>query len=348
MDQDNEKITKKQPGRRKWILWAGVTIIIIAAGIKAASYILPRYEGTDAWVRIPAGATNTAVKDSLMSSLGEDAGEKVYSQWLMMGGDAAASHGAYRITSGELLIMAARRISKGRQTPVKAVWSDARSLDLMARKITAGLECSPEEFLKECDRLLPDSGFRKEEFMAAFLPNTYEVYWTVSPESLIGKLLDYRRTFWTAERREKARKMGLSEIETATLASIVEEESSKADERPKIARLYLNRLGKGMMLQADPTVKFAVGDPTLRRITGAQLKCRSPYNTYQNHGLPPGPIRIADERTIDAVLNAPAHDYIFMCAKEDFSGYHNFASDYATHQANARHYQAELDRRGIK
>lgn len=348
MNQNNDKNTKTEPGRRRWILLAIVAIIIITAGITAASYILPRYDGNDAWVRIPSDATDESVKDSLISSLGADAGEKVYSQWRMMGGDAAASHGAYRISSGELLIKAARRISKGMQTPVKAVWSDARSLDIMARKITSGLECTPEEFLLECGRILPDSGFRKDEFMAAFMPNTYEVYWTVSPEKLIGKLLDYRRRFWTAERREKARRLGLSETEAATLASIVEEESAKSDERPKIARLYLNRLKKGMMLQADPTVKFAVGDPTLRRITGSQLKCRSPYNTYQNHGLPPGPIRIADGRTIDAVLNAPLHDYIFMCAKEDFSGYHNFASDYATHQANARRYQAELDRRGIK
>ena len=115
-----------------------------------------------------------------------------------------------------------------------------------------------------------------------------------------------------------------------------------------MARLYLNRLSKGMLLQADPTVKFATGNPDLRRITGRHLSIQSPYNTYLHHGLPPGPIRIADGRTIDAVLNAPRHNYIYMCAREDFSGYHNFASDYATHQANARRYRQELDRRGIR
>ena len=146
----------------------------------------------------------------------------------------------------------------------------------------------------------------------------------------------------------RLQRQGPTAAEAATLASIVEEETAKADERPTVARLYLNRLSKGMLLQADPTVKFATGNPDLRRITGRHLSIQSPYNTYLHHGLPPGPIRIADGRTIDAVLNAPRHNYIYMCAREDFSGYHNFASDYATHQANARRYRQELDRRGIR
>jgi UPF0755 protein len=131
------------------------------------------------------------------------------------------------------------------------------------------------------------------------------------------------------------------------VASIVEEETAKSDERPKVARLYLNRLAKGMKLQADPTVKFAVGDFSLQRITGKHIATDSPYNTYRVNGLPPGPIRIVDRRTVDDVLNAPQHGYIYMCAKEDFSGYHNFATDFATHQANARRYQAELNKRNI-
>ncbi len=165
---------------------------------------------------------------------------------------------------------------------------------------------------------------------------------------MVRRLLDYRNRFWSKERRSKAASLGLTPSQVATIASIVEEETAKADEKPKVARLYLNRLKKGIKLQADPTVKFATGDFTLRRITGKHLAIESPYNTYKVNGLPPGPIRIPAAATIDAVLNAPKHDYIYMCAKEDFSGYHNFASDYATHMANARRYQAELNRRGIR
>jgi len=134
----------------------------------------------------------------------------------------------------------------------------------------------------------------------------------------------------------------------AVIASIVEEETAKADERPKVARLYLNRLKANMPLQADPTVKFAIGDFTLKRITNAMTRTVSPYNTYVNPGLPPGPIRIPEKASLDAVLDAPDHNYIYMCAAEDFSGYHNFAVDYGTHMANARRYQAALNARGIK
>ena len=141
--------------------------------------------------------------------------------------------------------------------------------------------------------------------------------------------------------------MGLTPVDVATIASIVEEETAKSDERPKVARLYINRVDRNMPLQADPTVKFAVGDFSLRRITNKHLQGESPHHTYLHAGLPPGPIRIAAKSTLEAVLNAPMHNYLYMCAKEDFSGYHNFAVDYNTHLNNARRYQAELNRRKI-
>ncbi|MEG0253878.1 MAG: endolytic transglycosylase MltG, partial [Muribaculaceae bacterium] len=150
------------------------------------------------------------------------------------------------------------------------------------------------------------------------------------------------------ERISKAKALGLTPFEITTLASIVEEETSKSDERGKVARLYLNRLAKGMLLQADPTVKFAIGDFSIKRVTKEHLRVQSPYNTYVNAGLPPSPIRFPEKSTIDAVLNAPAHDYTFMCAKEDFSGYHNYTTSFSVHLANARIYQAALNARGIK
>ena len=171
---------------------------------------------------------------------------------------------------------------------------------------------------------------------------------TTSAESVVKKMLAHYCNYWSADRREKAKSMGLSPAEVSVVASIVEEETNKKDERPLVARLYLNRIKQGMKLQADPTVKFALGDFSLRRITLKHLYVESPYNTYINKGLPPGPIRIVNKATLDDVLNAPEHKYIYMCAKEDFSGYHNFAEDYATHRSNARRYQAELNRRNIK
>ena len=153
--------------------------------------------------------------------------------------------------------------------------------------------------------------------------------------------------YWTPERRAKADKLGLTTAEISTLASIVESESAKTKEYGQIAQLYINRYNKGMLLQSDPTVKFALGDFSIRRILLEHLKADSPYNTYRNKGLPPGPICLPKQATIDSILNAPHHEYIYMCAKEDFSGYHNFAADYATHQSNARRYQEALNKRGI-
>jgi len=309
--------------------------------------MLKPYNGSPAWIYIPRDATMDSVRDSMRSGLGEDVGDRVYGLWKLQGGSPAKSHGAYRITSGEWAVMIARHVSRGMQTPVRVSWSDARTMKQLASKVTIGVECTADEFMEACGRVLPESGFSEHEFPAAFIPDTYEVYWSVSPDDLVTRLLDYRNAYWTSERVNRASGLGLSPTQAATLASIVEEESAKADERPKIARLYLNRLQKGMLLQADPTVKFAVGDFSLRRIKGEHLNRESEYNTYRHRGLPPGPIRIASKQGLEAVLSAPNHDYIYMCAKEDFSGYHNFAKDYATHQANARRYQAQLDKRKI-
>lgn len=205
------------------------------------------------------------------------------------------------------------------------------------------------EFIAALDSLLPSAGFKsRDSYTAAFLPDTYEFYWTASAASTARKLLETRNAFWNDERRAKARKLGLTPVEAATLASIAEEETNNRDERATVARLYLNRVHKGMRLQADPTIKFALGDFSLRRIRGEHLNVNSPFNTYVNPGIPPGPIRVAEARTIDALLNSAPHDYIYMCAKEDFSGTHNFASDYATHCKNARRYQQALNRRNIR
>lgn len=325
-----------------------VTALVGLAGL----WVLTQRFENEAAVRvnIPKGATKESVRDSLVSSLGSGYGSLVYRLWSVASGDPTRSHGSYLIEPGTSALRAANDISKAHQTPVRITLNNMRTLEDLYRKIAAKIEATPQEIKDAATKMLKaDTKYGKpEEFAAAFVPDTYEFYWTDEPEEVITKLVEERDNFWTPERLAKADRLGLTPVEVATVASIVEEESNKEKELPMIARLYMNRLDKGMKLQADPTVKFAVGDFSLRRITARHLRTDSPYNTYKNTGLPPGPIRIPRKSTIDAVLNAPDHNYIFMCAKEDFSGYHNFAADYATHQRNARRYQAQLNRRGIR
>lgn len=337
----------KESGRKALALLTIVITLTIFAGA-VMIFCLQSHSGGEKWIRIPAGSTVSAVRDSLRSALGPKEANRVYALWRVMRGTPEMAHGAYRVDDGCSSLSLARTLRRGAQTPVKVVFRGGRTIEDVARRVTSELECSEEEFLVACGVVLDEAGFRPAEYVAAFLPDTYEVYWTDSGGRLVDRLLSYRNRFWTDERRAKAADMGLTPVEVATVASIVEEETAKRDERKTVARLYLNRLAKGMLLQADPTVKFATGNPRLRRITSEHLKIDSPYNTYIYKGLPPGPIRVVESATLDAVLNAPHNNYIYMCAREDFSGYHNFASDYATHQENARRYHRELNRRGIR
>ncbi len=300
-------------------------------------------------LNIPRGATAASVCDSMKHSLGESYGNLVYNLW-KLAGSPSSSHGSYLIEPGTTALSAARTVAAGRQTPVKVTINNVRTLKDLVKRIAAKLEASPAEIDEALsDKLVGHPQFKgKETFPAAVLPDTYEFYWNDSAAHVVDKLVAERDKFWNRSRLDNAAKLGLTPVQVATIASIVEEESNKKDERPIIARLYMNRVDKGMKLQADTTVKFATGNFSLRRITGKHLKIDSPYNTYKNTGLPPGPIRVPQKETIDAVLNAPPNSYLYMCAKEDFSGYHNFASDYKTHQANARRYQAALNRRGIR
>jgi len=185
--------------------------------------------------------------------------------------------------------------------------------------------------------------FNEETIMSMFIPNTYEVWWNTSPEALFDRMYKEYNDFWTDERKKKAAELGLNPKEVSTLASIVQAESQKKDERAKIAGVYLNRLKLNMPLQADPTLVFALGDFSLKRILNIHKETESPYNTYKYAGLPPGPINLPDINSLDAVLNYEDHDYLYFCAKEDFSGYHAFAKTLSEHNANARRYQAALN-----
>lgn len=239
-----------------------------------------------------------------------------------------------------------RYLRLGRQEPVNITFNNIRLIPELARKITRNLGMTPEAFEAELIRFAMnnDYGFTKDNVLAMFIPNTYEVYYDVSPERLLERMYQEYLNFWNDERRAKARAIGLTPIEVSILASIVQAETVKREEAPVIAGLYLNRLKKDMPLQADPTLVYAVGDFSLKRVLNHHKEIDSPYNTYKYKGLPPGPINMPEIYFIDAVLNYKPSNYLYMCAREDFSGYHNFASTLAEHNRNAARYQQALTR----
>ena len=258
--------------------------------------------------------------------------------------------GAYKFDSETTTLEAFRRIKAGNQSPVRMIVPSTRTIERLAAIISKQIMADSVSIIS----ILNDSsyiasiGYNKETIPALFIPNTYEVYWNMSADGFIRRMLRENKSFWNKERVEKAKSIGLTPVEVCTLASIVEEETANNVEKPIVAGLYINRLKKGMFLQADPTVKFSLKEFGLKRILFKHLNVDSPYNTYKYQGLPPGPIRIPSIAGINSVLNYSRHNYIYMCAKEDFSGTHNFASTLSEHNINARKYQQALNRKNIK
>lgn len=238
----------------------------------------------------------------------------------------------------------------GYQDAVKFRFQNIRLKEDFAGLLGKSFEADSLAFLNlmNDEALAKSYGFTKDNFFSMFIPNTYEIYWNTQPKEIIDRFGKEYEKFWTAERKAKAEALNLTTQEVSTLASIVKGEALHVDEMPKIAGLYLNRLKKGMLLQADPTVIFANNDFTIRRVLNRHLAIDNPYNTYRYKGLPPGPIMMPSIASIDAVLNFNQHNYIYMCAKDDFSGYHLFAETVAEHLVNARKFQRALDARNIK
>lgn len=241
------------------------------------------------------------------------------------------------------------RLRSGKQEPVKVVFNKFRTKEDFAGHVAENLEFDSLQLLRmlEDREYLESIGWNSYNIMGLFIPNTYEFYWNTSADKFMERMIREYDAFWTDARKEKAVQKGLGPKTATILASIVEEESQMKSERPTIAGLYLNRLNKGMKLQADPTVKFALGDFEIRRVLAKDLKTESPYNTYLNIGLPPGPICIPSINSIEAVLNAEEHNYLYMCAKVDAPGYHAFARTHSQHVANAVKFQAWLNEREI-
>ena len=237
----------------------------------------------------------------------------------------------------------------GLQTPVDVVITNARTTEDIAGRVSAQIEADSAAIVKLLGDtvLIENYGFDQYSILALFIPNTYEFWWNTNAEDFIERMHKEYDNFWNNERLKKADELKMTPEEVVTLASIVVSESNKEDEYATIAGLYINRLRKGMKLQADPTVIYATGDFSRRRVLRKDTMVDSPYNTYLYTGLPPGPISIPSIRAIDAVLNHEKHDYLYLCAKDDFSGYHVFARTLAQHNRNARLYQVALNRQNI-
>ncbi|MDE6408914.1 MAG: endolytic transglycosylase MltG [Muribaculaceae bacterium] len=342
-----EKQISKVPGRKIYLL-SGLAIAIIILLVWAFPFVMSR-SAEDALIRIPKDATRESVNDSLSKYFGPRFAGKVMSIASFPDNNPAKRYGSYLIPKGSNPLSVTHRLTHGAQTPVKITINGFRSLDNLTSRISAKLDF-PADSLR---RILADPevmspyGLTPDQALALFVDDTYELYWTASPEDVVKKIGANYLSLWNDKRRNRATILGLSPAQVMTICSIVDEETNAESEKGTIGRLYVNRLNRGMKLQADPTVRFALGDFSIRRVKGEHLKADSPYNTYRYPGLPPGPIRTTGKTTIDLVLDSPANDYIFMCAKEDFSGTHNFASNYAEHQENARKYQKALDARGI-
>lgn len=304
----------------------------------------------DSFVYIPTGSTKADVVRHLtksglidnMSSLTRamdrlEYGRKIYP-------------GKYKITRHMNNKKMVRMLAAGMQTPVDLTFGSVRTRQRLAGIIARQIEPDSVSLLLAMkDEMLANSyGFNAENFVAMLLPNKYQMYWNVSVNDFMRRMKKEWDTFWSSnDREEKLKRTGLTRSEVVVLASIISEETTKVDEMPTIAGVYINRLRKRMALQADPTVRYAVGDFSMRRILTVHTKIKSPYNTYRQRGLPPGPICIPSIRVVDAVLSYEQHDYMFFCARADFSGYHTFTKSFAQHTAAAAQYQRALNRRNI-
>ena len=239
-------------------------------------------------------------------------------------------------------------LRSGNQTPINITFSYSRKINDLAQNISQKLKISEKELMDYIIKNgLSNYGFDTQNIIGMFLPDTYEVYWDITPKKLLDKMKEEYDKFWNSERIRKLKRVNLSKNEVITLASIVASETNKIDEADRIAGVYINRLRKKMLLQADPTLIFAANDFSIRRVLNKHKKIKSPYNTYMNKGLPPGPIRLSPKKYIDAVLNFEDHRYIYFCAKDDFSGYHEFAITLSEHNKNARKFQRALNKRKI-
>ncbi|WP_423127356.1 endolytic transglycosylase MltG [Gaoshiqia sp. Z1-71] len=331
------------------VLFAIAFVLAGLRGYQLFNYIFDGNVKNPGSITIPSDAGFEQVLDSLRA---KDIllNEKAF-KWVAKKKDYPnlVKPGKYVFDKGMNTNSIVNMLRSGDQQPVSVTFNNLRFMAELAGKVAKYIEPDSTELIAYFTQpeVIEQMGFDEYSFHAMFIPNTYEFYWTTSPEQFTERMKAEYERFWTDQRLEKASQLGLSPVEVITLASIVQEETIKADEKPIVAGLYINRIRKGMILQADPTIKFAMGNFEIKRVLTRHLEIESPYNTYKYTGLPPGPINFPEISSIDAVLNADDNKYLYMCAREDFSGYHNFARTLNEHNKNAQRYREALNQNQI-
>lgn len=336
-----------------------LVIFLIVFAVSLISFVFYAYQAvktpnvlagqSDKVVLIPPGADFEQVQDMLY--------DKGYVNDLLsfstlaklMKYDQHLKPGRYLLRADMNNLEAIRLLRSGNQTPVDVTFNNVRLKHELAERLCENLlaDAAAFEALLNDEAVVEKYGFTTENVLSMFLPNTYQFFWTTTEQELLDRMHREYEKFWTAERRQQADSLRMTPTEVSILASIVESETNKPDEAPMVAGLYLNRLQRNIALQADPTLVFAAQDFTIKRVLNKHKEIDSPYNTYKYTGLPPGPIRVPSPNALNAVLNHQDHNYLYMCAKEDFSGYHNFATNLQAHLANAQRYQRALSKAGI-
>lgn len=334
---------------KKGILITFLVLLVLGGGLGAFGYfkLFKTATKSGATLYVPTGATFNDLKAELLAQevLGDADAFDFAAQALNYGEKIYA--GKYEIKQGISMLNLVRQLRRGSTEAVRVTFHNARTLEVLAGKVAPYIEADSMELLEalKVGAAWSEAQTLDDKF-CYIVPNTYEFYWNTSGEQFVKRMMDESQKFWNAERMAKAEALNMSPCEVVNLAAIVQEEQSALiAEQPKIAGLYLNRLRTGIPLQADPTLKYAANDFSITRVLNYHKAIESPYNTYKYGGLPPSPIVIPEINAIDAVLNAEKHDYIYMCAKEDFSGYHNFAKTLRQHNNNAARYHRALNQR---
>lgn len=352
MKKNNQPTAQKRKSIQRIIILTFSVLILIALffGYRLFNTVMkPNVftpERQEFSLYIPTNATFSEVLDSLYTH--HLITDKTSFEWLALKKDYPdhVKPGRYILKNGMSNNQLINLLRGGLQTPVRLTFNNIRDIKMLAGRIGQQIEADSAELVAMLSNRdsLQVLGFNTRTIPAMFLPNTYEFYWNTSADQFVKKMKREYEHFWNEERKNKAKALKLTPVEISTLASIVDKETNKTDEMARIAGVYLNRLRDGWLLQADPTLVFASGDFELKRVLNVHKEIESPYNTYKYIGLPPGPICIPSLAAINAVLNAEKHNFYYFCAKEDFSGYHNFAKTLSEHNRNAERYQRALNK----